>query len=174
MGSDNHIAMVRYLKCIAIFLSKVKQKPPTVFPPESTQRTWNKSLNTEWLKMRDLDTRCNAIEVRNQVCSYMNSNNCPSMAKSRSVPIPSLQHMYASTNNTLSHLMLDCSNDSHASACYMHVKRLHDIEAVDKVVRGKDENTVWHQTYNLLCLLNCKEEQRYGSPRGRWEGDVSG
>ena len=58
----------------------------------------------------------------------------------------------------------------------MHVKwLLNDIEAVDKVVHGKDKKKVWHQKYNLLCLLNCKEDlQRYGPPRGRFEGDVSG
>ena len=81
MGSNNHIATGYYLKCMDILLSKVKQKPPTVFPPDSTQRTWNKHVNTEWLKMRDLDTRGNVVEVHNQVFSYMNSNNCPSIAK---------------------------------------------------------------------------------------------
>ena len=39
MGSNNHLATGRYLKCMAILLSKVKQKPPTVFPPDITQRT---------------------------------------------------------------------------------------------------------------------------------------
>ena len=176
MGSNNHIATGRYLKCMGILLNKVQQKPPTVFPPDTTQHTWNKSLNKEWLKLRELDTEGNAVELRERVHTYMNSTNCPGIAKSRSVSIQSLQRMYASTYNALSHLMSESSNDTHARVCYIHVKRLlNDIEAVDQVVRGNEEKPVWHQKYNLLCLLNCKEDmQRYGPARGRWEGDVSG
>lgn len=44
-----------------------------------------------------------------------------------------------------------------------HIRKLHG---------GKP---IWAQRYNLLCLLNCKEDmKRYGPARCRWEGNDSG
>ena len=56
MGSNNHLATGRYLKLMGLLLNNVKQKAPIQFPPNNTQRTWNKNLNIEWLRLRDLDT----------------------------------------------------------------------------------------------------------------------
>ena len=54
-------------------------------------------------------------------------------------------------------------------------KLLNDIEAVDKILRTENDKPVWTTKYNLLCLLNCKEDMlRYGPARRRWEGDGSG
>ena len=176
MGSNNHIATGRYLKLPGILLRNFKQKPLIEFPPSETQRTWNKALNIEWLWLRDLDTHGNAVEIRDRVSTYMKSDDCPSVTKRKNVSIIDLQRMYASTNNALSHLMTFFSNDSHAELTYLHVKRLlNDIEHVDSQIRTSTEKPVWAQKYNLLCLLNCKEDMiRYGPPRCRWEGDASG
>ena len=104
------------------------------------------------------------------------SNKCPPISKISNVSIQDLQRMYASTNNALSHLMTKFSNDTHAEVTYQHVKRfLNDVEHVDSQLRESKEKPVWVQKYNLLCLLNCKEDMlRYGPPRCRWEGDSSG
>ena len=54
-------------------------------------------------------------------------------------------------------------------------KLLNDIEAIDKILRTEKDKPVWTTKYNLLCLLNCKEDMlRYGPARRRWEGDGSG
>ena len=176
MASNNHLATGRYLKLMGLLLNNVKQKAPIQFPPNNTQRTWNKNLNIEWLRLRDLDTHGSAEKVRERVSTYMMSNKCPPISKITNVSIQDIQRMYASTNNALSHLMTKFSNDTHAEVTYQHVKRfLNDVEHVDSQLRESKEKPVWVQKYNLLCLLNCKEDMlRYGPPRCRWEGDSSG
>ena len=157
-------------------MENVKQKAPTEFPPNETQHTWNKALNIEWLRLRDLDVHGSAKELRERVSTYITSDDCPTVTKKKNVSIKDLQRMYASTTNALSHLMTKYSNDTHAELTYQHVKRLlSDIEHVDSQIRTLTEKPVWVQKYNLLCLLNCKEDMiRYGPPRCRWEGDSSG
>ena len=176
MGSNNHLATGRFLKLLGLLLENVKQKAPTEFPPNETQHTWNKALNIEWLRLRDLDVHGSAKELRERVSTYITSDDCPTVTKKKNVSIKDLQRMYASTTNALSHLMTKYSNDTHAELTYQHVKRLlSDIEHIDSQIRTSTEKPVWAQKYNLLCLLNCKEDMiRYGPPRCRWEGDSSG
>jgi hypothetical protein len=66
--------------------------------------------------------------------------------------------------------------DKHAERSYIYVKKLlNDIEAVDRILRTEYEKPVWTTKYNLICLLNCKEDMvRYGPSRRRWEGDGGG
>ena len=47
MGSNNHLVTGRYLKLMGLLLNNIKQKAPIQFPPNNTQRTWNKNLNIE-------------------------------------------------------------------------------------------------------------------------------
>ena len=55
------------------------------------------------------------------------------------------------------------------------IRSLNDIEALDKKIRGESDKPVWHQKYNLLCLLNTESDMvLYGPPRRRWEGDITG
>ena len=73
--------------------------------------------------------------------------------------------------------MAASANDAHADETHFHIIRLlNDIDQVDTHIRklhgGKP---IWAQRYNLLCLLNCKEDmKRYGPSRCRWEGNDSG
>ena len=77
MGSENHIAVGRYLKVMGLNLKYLVKTPPIIFPPDSTQNHWNKKFNFEWLKIRDLDTEGDASTLRNRVESYMKSNDLP-------------------------------------------------------------------------------------------------
>ena len=176
MGSENHIAVGRYIKLMGLNLKNVVTTHPMIFPPESTQKNWNKKFNFEWLKVRDLDTEGDATILRNRVESYMKSNDCPPIKKKKSVTIEALQRMYASTYNALSHLMAGSTCDTHAEKSYIYVKKLlNDIEAVDSMLRTENEKPIWTTKYNLICLLNCKEDMmRYGPSRRRWEGDGGG
>ena len=176
MGSENQIAVGRYLKLMGLCLKNLVTTPPMIFPPDSTQKNWNKKFNFEWLKIRDLDTQGDANTLRNRVEVYMTSSDCPPIKKSTSVSIESLQRMYASTYNALSHLMSGSTCDKHAERSYIYVKKLlNDIEAVDRILRTEYEKPVWTTKYNLICLLNCKEDMvRYGPSRRRWEGDGGG
>ena len=176
-GSENYIALGRYLKILGLHLKYVTSKPPTVFPPDSTQASWNKNLNVEWLKLRDLDSTGDAGTVRERVSEYVQSENCPTISRGISLSIENLQRLYASTHNVLSHLMAASVNDAHIDETHFHIIRLlNDIDQVDTHIRklhgGKP---IWAQRYNLLCLLNCKEDmKRYGPARCRWEGNDSG
>ena len=84
--------------------------------------------------------------------------------------------MYASTYNALSHLMAGSTCDAHAEKTYIYVKKLlNDIEAVDRILRNENENPVWSTKYNILFLMNCKEDMIiYGHSRRLWEGDGGG
>ena len=176
MGSENQIAVGRYLKVMGLNLKNIVTTPPMIFPPDSTQKSWNKKFNHEWLKIRDLDTQGDATTLRNRVEDYMKSSDCPPIKKSKSVSLCLVQRMYASTYNALSHLLAGSTCDTHAEKSYIYVKKLlNDIEAVDKILRTENDKPVWTTKYNLLCLLNCKEDMlRYGPARRRWEGDGSG
>ena len=48
---------------MGLLLNNVKQKVLIKFPPNNTQRTWNKNLNIKWLQLRDLDTHGSAQKV---------------------------------------------------------------------------------------------------------------
>ena len=176
-GSENHIALGRYLKILGLHLKYVTNKPPTVSPPDSTQASWNKNLNVEWLKLRDLDSTGDARAVREIISEYMQNENCPTISRGISLSIENLQRLYASTYNALSHLMAASVNDAHIDKTHFHIIRLlNDIDQVDTHIRmlhgGKP---IWTQKYNLLCLLNCKDDmKRYGPARCRWEGNDSG
>ena len=84
--------------------------------------------------------------------------------------------MYASTSNLLSHLLAIHVNNNHINQSYLIIKRfLNDVESVDRKLRQENEVPIWNQKYNLICLLNCREDMlRYGPSRIRWEGDDSG
>ena len=143
MGSENHIAVGRYIKLMGLNLKNVVTTHPMIFPPESTQKNWNKKFNFEWLKVRDLDTEGDATMLRNRVESYMKSNDCPPIKKKKSVTIEALQRMYASTYNALSHLMAGSTCDTHAEKSYIYVKKLlNDIEAVDSMLRTENEKPI--------------------------------
>ena len=100
----------------------------------------------------------------------------PPIKKSKSVSLCLVQRMYVSTYNALSHLFAGSTCNTHAEKSYIYVKKLlNDIEAVDKILRTENYKPVWTTKYNLLCLLNCKEDMlRFGPARSRWEGDGSG
>ena len=106
----------------------------------------------------------------------MGITDCPPLSTQKKVSVNDLQRLYASTNNFLSHLMADSVNDTHIDITEMHVKIfLNDVEMVYSQVLTSTEKPVWSQKYNLLCLLNSKEDMRqYGPARRRWEGDDSG
>ena len=158
-------------------LSKMKQDSPIVFPPNDTQKNWNKRFNMEWLKLRNLDSSGNATELRTRVKSYMDSDNCPKIPENTTkVTNEELVRLYASTSNLVSNLLAYSVNDHHIEICNLFVKRyLNDLETVDKKLRVGNDKPIWCQKYNLICLLNCKEDmKRYGPCRIRWEGDDSG
>ena len=108
--------------------------------------------------------------MRERVHSYITSTDCPTVSTQNNVSVIDLQRMYASTYNILSHLMADATNDAHIEVTYIHAKRfLNDVECVDKQLRTSFDKPVWAQKYNLLCLLNCKEDMyRYGPARQWW------
>ena len=176
IGSENYIAIGRYMKILATYLQQTKESSPIVFPPDSTQKSWTKQLNLEWLKLRNLPTNGKAIELRERVQMYMNDPNCPSPVNHSNVTIEEVIRMMASTFNLLSHVMATSANDLHIEKTYLSVKRcLNDIENVDNKIRNETDKPVWVQKYNLLCLLNTKEDMTlYGVPRRRWEGDENG
>ena len=107
----------------------------------------------------------------------MQKDDCPAISKGISLSIEYLQRLYASTYNALSHLMAGSVNDEHIEQTHFHVIRLlNDVEIVDMYVRTQHGGKpVWTQKYNLLCLLNCKDDMmRYGPARCRWEGNDTG
>ena len=72
--------------------------------------------------------------------------------------------MYASTSNVLSHLLAKHVNNDHINQSHLIIKIfLNDVESVDRKLRQENEKPIWNQKYNLLCLLNCREDiLRYG------------
>ena len=53
MGSENHIAVGRYLKVMELNLKYLVKNPPIIFPPDSTQNHWNESsLPFSWAPFR--------------------------------------------------------------------------------------------------------------------------
>ena len=177
MGAENHLALGRFLKILGLYLKYVKEKTPTIFPPESTQQSWNKSLNIEWLKMRNLETKGDASTVRERVKKNMLREDCPPISIGSSLNKEEIQRVYASTYNALSHLMATSINDAHIEDTHFHILRLlNDIEALDKKLRTLNgSKPIWTEKYNLSCLLNSREDMtRYGPPRCRWEGDDNG
>ena len=177
MGAENHIALGRFMKILGLYLKYVKEKIRTVFPPDSTQQSWNKSLNMEWLRLRDLDTNGDAATVRERVRQNILREDCPPISIGNSLKNEDIHRVYLSTYNVLSHLMATSINDQHIEDTHFQIIRLlNDIEALDKKLRTLNGGKpIWMEKYNLCCLLNCKEDMiRYGPPRCRWEGDDSG
>ena len=177
MGCENHLAVGRYMKILCEHVLHMKEDTPIIFPPMNTQHTWNKKLNVEWLNIRRLNKEGTAQELRDRVKTYMNSSSCPEEPIiTNKVEKSELIRMYASTSNLLSHLLAIHVNNNHINQSYLIIKRfLNDVESVDRKLRQENEVPIWNQKYNLICLLNCREDMlRYGPCRIRWEGDDSG
>ena len=120
--------------------------------------------------MRNLETKGDASTVRERVKKNMLREDCPPISIGNSLNKEEIQRVYASTYNTLSHLMATSINDAHIEDTHFHILRLlNDIEALDKKLRTLNgSKPIWTDKYNLSCLLNSKEDMtHYGPPRCR-------
>ena len=174
-GSESWIALGRYVKVHCRDLKQLKDPPPLVFP-NVPQSKWTMAFNKEWLSRRDLDTTGKAAELSKRVAEYMSDPNCPPPTMVRSIRTGLIIRILGSTHNVLSHLMAAEYNYTHITKTHNSILRLlNDVEMVDSILRKKTDNAIWHQKYNLICLLNMKEDMhRYGPARGRWEGHYFG
>ena len=132
MGSENFLAVGRFIKMMSELLYKMNEDSPVFFSPKETQKNLNKKVNIAWLKLRNLNTSGNATEVRSNVKVYMDSDNCPKVPdNTNKVKNLELVRFYASTSNMVSHLLAYSINHSHIEKFNLFVKKiLNDMETM--------------------------------------------
>ena len=58
---------------------------------------------------------------------------------------------------------------------YFVLRLLNHRNEVDEFLRANQRSRIWHLKYNLLCLLNCKNDMTsFGAVGNRWEGGEEG
>ena len=174
-GCENHLSLCSIFKLQALFLLKLDYNVDIQFPTTSPTK-WTANINRKWLSIHGYNTNGNAKELKERVAKYMQNDNENMVLKIHLINVQDITRMLVSVYNSVNLLMCPTVSKEHSDKthCYI-IKALNDIHKVDSHVRANQASPIWFLKYNLLCLLNCKENLNlYGPTRDRWEGSEEG
>ena len=174
-GCENYIALSSIFKLQSLFLKQLTYDEKIVFPT-TPQKKWTANINRKWLSVHGFKTSGNAIELKERVAKHMANGNENLVLKIHQIDQNHIVRMLVSVYNSLKLLLYPTITDDHIDRthCYI-IKALNEINFVDKHVRANHNSPIWFLKYNLLCLLNCKEDLKmFGPTSDRWEGSLEG
>ena len=140
--------------------------------PNIPQNRWNMSHNKEWLKQRGLSTKGTAGILKKMVADEMKKNNPALPRKFSMFTIDDIAHMMILWHTVLTNLMVPETNTEACERAHMSIIMfLNQFAFIDSGLKNDSEKPQWLSTFNLLSLLNCRQDlERFGPNRSRWEG----
>jgi hypothetical protein len=173
--SENLLAFSRLSKWVYSQLPEIASTTVEVDLDLAGKSKWTKDKCVRWLRMRGLDTKGNAAEVKQRVESYFHCAegippvlNLPNSDDIKSVHV-SLSVLVARVM-TRSVTEQDCLD---LEVCIKLFLTYFDI--FDSKIQRERERATWITTYNFPSLLNIPDAMRlYGPLRNLWEGGYLG
>ena len=174
-GCGNYLSLNSVMKLLCTLLLEQDYNDDFTFP-SIPQKNWTSTINRKWLSIRGLSTEGVAKDLRERVASHMKSDNEDSVQQIHLLTVQHVVRMMISVHNALNLLMATSVSTKHIEYTHCSILRaLNDIHKVDKHLRANQKNPIWLVKYNLLCLLNCREDMKlFGPTRDRWEGNDEG
>jgi hypothetical protein len=174
--SENYLAHARLITWFYGSIDEVAIDQEFIVP-NIPQKHWTRQQNHAWLSIRGLNSKGNAVELRNRVQSYMSmEGGPPPLAPLEGGPVRNVQQMLFSLKVLISHIMDSSMSLEAIRNTERHIKIfLNYFEHFDKGMRKKDEVPTWISSYNFICLTNIPETMRkFGPIRNYWEGGGMG
>ena len=174
-GCSNYLSLNSVTKLLSFFLLQIDYNDNITFP-NIPQSNWPATTNRKWLSIRGLQTDGLAKELRERVAEHMMNDNENLVKQIHFLSVDDIIRMMVSVYNSLNLLMAASIDKEHIELTHLYILRaLNDINRVDRHLRANQKSPIWFLKYNLLCLLNCKQDMKlFGPTRDRWEGSNEG
>ena len=146
-------------------------------PSENSQKVWLKKHNLHWLKIRGLDTKGSAPELKDRVANYMRKPDAPPILPEVALPLGEIQYLVNSLYDMMECLLgksVSVETISKAgNAIRIFLSSFDDLDSKVPGKKKKEPSVI--SAYNFCCLLNLPEVMRtYGPLRHNWEGKYQG
>ena len=133
--------------------------------------------NKLWLKTHGLDTRGNAVKLRERVDEYVNDSSCPLPFNMRpGGSLNNLTLLWSSLHAIISNCMCRQVTSKCINQVAIYIKIfLSAINDIDKYLSNSNSTRLWFSSWNYITLLNIPETlKKYGSFQNIWEGGSVG
>ena len=176
--SENWLALSRILKWIySIVTTLYSTKKNNVCSFEGPRNKWTMNQNKSWLKTHGLDTRGNAVTLRERVDEYVNDSNCPLPFNKRpGGSLNNLMTLWSSLHAIISNSMCRqvTSKRIHQVTIYIKIF-LSAVNDIDKYLSNPNSTRLWFSSWNYITLLNIPQTLKtYRSFQNIWEGGTVG
>ena len=175
--SENYLAFARVCKWFFLILDNVGRDEEEYVEPTKPQNKWTKKENTGWLKIRGLDTKGNALELRTRVATLQQKEGGPPpVLEPCGGTIDDVFNLVSAMFLMVRSVMVkSCGNDEvkEAERCIkLFLTRLVQFE---KLMITDGNKARWISSYTFPCLLNIPDIMReFGPMRNYWEGGIKG
>ena len=176
--SENWLALSRISKWIySIVVCLYSTKRNLLCSFDGPRNKWTMNQNKSWLKTHGLDTRGNAVKLRERVDEYMNDSSCPLPFNMRpGGSLNNLMSLWSSLHAIISNCMCRQVTSKCINQVAIYIKIfLSAINDIDKYLSNSNSTRLWFSSWNYITLLNIPETlKKYGSFQNIWEGGTVG
>ena len=172
--SENYMGAARLFNWFYSEIGSVASDPSFILPDDKPIHKWSKKENTNWLKIRGLNTSGSAKELSIRVLEYIaSSTGPPPVLEAPGGSSDNVVIVISALSAMIARLMTRVITDTHINDIKRHIKLfLSFYEQFDKDNRKSTEETPsWITSYNFVCLLNYPSViQEFGPLCNLWEG----
>ena len=133
--------------------------------------------NKLWLKTHGVDTKGNAVILRERVDGYVNDSNCPLPFNKRpGGSLNNLMSLWSSLYAIISNCMCRQVTSKRIDQVALYIKIfLSAVNDIDKYLSNSNSTRLWFSSWNYITLLNIPQILKiYGSFQNIWEGGTVG
>jgi len=172
--SENYMGAARLFNWFYSEIGSVASDPSFILPDDKPVHRWSKKENTNWLKLRGLNTSGSAKDLSVRVLEYIASTTGPPpILEAPGGSADNVILVVSALSAMIARLMTRVITDIHIIDIKRHIKLfLSFYEQFDMDNRkSTDETPSWITSYNFVCLLNYPSVlKEFGPLRNLWEG----
>jgi hypothetical protein len=173
--SENFLAVARLAKWFYGRVPDMVGEQANADISLADKKKWTGKVCTQWLRIRGLDTKGSAAEVKERVEAYMCIPTGPPLvlALPTADDLISMQHALAAI---ISRIMTESVTNEFVLDVERHIKIfLSMFTRLEGKLDPGQKMPSWISSYNFSSLLNIPEAMRmYGPLRNLWEGGYQG
>jgi hypothetical protein len=176
--SENYLALARVCKWFFLILEGVGRDEEEYTEPTKTDTTkWTVKENRKWLKVRGLDTKGLAEELRRRVAEFIEQpGGPPPILPPPAGTIDDVFDLVSAMFDMVKSIMITSCGDDEVKEADRCIKRFLSlfVQLENNMNTGK-KKPQWISSYTFPCLLNLPEAMKeFGPLRNFWEGSVKG